>query len=111
MIHVSIFRKDNQIRGFELSGHADSGPYGYDLVCAAVSAVSFGAANAVEELCNIDEKDIKVKQGGKGGFLHIMLPIDLDDDTAKKASLLLEGMVVSLKTIEKEYSKYIKIKN
>lgn len=42
MIKITVYRDNNQIKTFELSGHAESGPYGYDLVCAGVSAVSFG---------------------------------------------------------------------
>jgi uncharacterized protein YsxB (DUF464 family) len=31
-----------------VKGHANSGAYGHDLVCAAVSAVVTGACNAIE---------------------------------------------------------------
>ena len=42
MVKVIVERNDqNEIMSYELSGHANSGPYGYDLVCAGVSAVSF----------------------------------------------------------------------
>src|SRR5699024_12152227 len=41
-----------EISSFVVSGHANSGPYGQDLVCAAVSAVTFGAGNAVLEITN-----------------------------------------------------------
>ena len=32
-----------------------------------------------------------------------------DEDTQEKVQLLLEGMVVSLQTIERDYGEYIKI--
>src|SRR5699024_5743340 len=64
---VTVYRKRNELTGFELSGHAESGPYGYDLVCAGVSAVSFGAINAVMELCNVD---LSITQGRSGGYLR-----------------------------------------
>ncbi|MCT2537963.1 ribosomal-processing cysteine protease Prp [Aquibacillus koreensis] len=107
MIRVTIKRNNNQrIDAFELSGHAESGPAGHDLVCAGVSAVSFGAVNAVIKLCEIEPI---IDQGGEGGYLHVKLPEGLDADVQTKASLLLEGMYVSLETIARDYGQYISI--
>ncbi|KAB8134736.1 ribosomal-processing cysteine protease Prp [Gracilibacillus oryzae] len=104
MIEVTIERKQSAIKSFTVTGHAGSGPYGHDLVCAAVSAVSFGAVNAVLQLCEID---LSIDQAGdEGGFLKIALP---DDNEDEKASILLEGMVVSLQTIERDYGQFISI--
>ncbi|WP_067727285.1 ribosomal-processing cysteine protease Prp [Oceanobacillus damuensis] len=108
MIRVTVFRADKQITSLELSGHADSGPYGYDLVCAGVSAVSIGAVNAVMELC---ETNLEIEQGGEGGYLHVKLPEQLEPEIMGKVQLLFEGMIISLKSIELEYSEFIKIVN
>ncbi len=106
MIRVNIYRHHKYITAFELSGHADSGPYGYDLVCAAVSAVSFGSVNAVMKLCHTD---LDIDQGAEGGYLRVEIPSSLNAQMKEKASLLLEGMVISLETIERDYGKFIKI--
>ncbi|GAB3050268.1 ribosomal-processing cysteine protease Prp [Virgibacillus ainsalahensis] len=106
MIHVTVYRSNNQIKEFELSGHADSGPYGYDLVCAGVSAVSIGAVNAVMELC---EAELEIEQGSAGGYLHVALPDSSDHEEMEKVQLLFEGMLISLKTMEVEYSQFIQI--
>lgn len=95
------------ITAFELSGHAESGPYGYDLVCAGVSAVSFGAVNAVLELCQVE---LDIEQGSEGGYLHVAIPDSGNEAINRKVQLLFEGMIVSLKTIEREYSQFIMIK-
>ncbi|MCP3025545.1 ribosomal-processing cysteine protease Prp [Halobacillus sp. A5] len=108
MINVSVYRSQDLINGFEITGHAESGPYGHDLVCAAVSAVSFGAVNSLISLCDI-EPDIT--QGGEGGYLQVKLPRHLNEEVFNKAQLLLEGMLVSLQTIENDYHEYIKITN
>ncbi|WP_249870976.1 ribosomal-processing cysteine protease Prp [Oceanobacillus saliphilus] len=108
MIHVTVHRSTNQIKSFELSGHADSGPYGYDLVCAGVSAVSIGTVNAVMELCHTE---LEIDQGADGGYLHVTLPENLDSALMEKVQLLFEGMLISLKSIELEYSEFIKITN
>jgi uncharacterized protein len=108
MIQVTVYRSENQIMSFELSGHADSGPYGYDLVCAGVSAVSIGAVNAVMELC---ETNLEIEQGGNGGYLSVKLPDHIQSETMAEVQLLFEGMLISLKSIELEYSEFIKIIN
>ncbi|KGX93489.1 hypothetical protein N781_10665 [Pontibacillus halophilus JSM 076056 = DSM 19796] len=106
MIEVTFTRKENSIVAFELSGHAESGPYGYDLVCAAVSAVSFGTVNAIVELCEFEPI---IEQGGEGGYLLVELPKYLTATTQEKAQTLIEGMWVSLRTIERDYGQYITI--
>lgn len=108
MIKVKIYRQDknNYITAFEISGHAGSGPYGHDLVCAAVTAVSFGAVNAVIKLCDIDPF---IEQSDDGGYLYVSLPYDLKQDIMVKANLLFEGMLISLQTIERDYQSFIDI--
>src|SRR5690625_5018291 len=106
MINVSIFREHQKITSFEISGHAESGPYGYDLVCAGVSAVSFGTINAILKICEID---LNIEQADQGGYLFVSIPRLVCETKMEKAQLLLEGMLISLETIEREYSKFINI--
>jgi len=108
MIKVDVYRRSKQIHAFRISGHANSGPYGYDLVCAGVSAVSFGAVNAVIKLCKVD---LKIDQAGDGGYLYIEIPSSLPDEKAKDTQLIFEAMLVSLQTIERDYRKFIQIKD
>ena len=106
MIQITVERNKKLLHSIELSGHAESGPYGYDLVCAAVSGVSIGAVNAVLELT---DTNIDIKQGGEGGYLKITFPSLYTENELEKAQLLLEGMLVSLKSIEMEYGEFIRI--
>ncbi|WP_332238370.1 ribosomal-processing cysteine protease Prp [Sporolactobacillus sp. KGMB 08714] len=107
MIILTVDRnRKREITAFKLTGHAGSGPYGYDLVCAAVSAVSFGALNAVESLTGTR---MKVRQAEQGGFLECTCPEDAAEDVRNKTQLILEAMLVSMKTIETSYGDYIKI--
>ncbi|WP_100373622.1 ribosomal-processing cysteine protease Prp [Bacillus sp. FJAT-45037] len=108
MITVLVKRNANQtIKSFTMSGHADSGPHGHDLVCAGASAISFGSVNAIAALCSV-ELDVDMEE--EGGFLRCHVPTGLDDMTFEKVQLLLEGMVVSLQSMAEEYSAYIEIK-
>ncbi|MDC3412463.1 ribosomal-processing cysteine protease Prp [Aquibacillus sp. 3ASR75-11] len=107
MIKVTAYRKSGKMYAFELSGHASSGPAGHDLVCAGVSAVSFGGINAVIKLCQFEP--IINQAGNEGGYLRMELPEHITDDIRSKAEWLLEGMMVSLQTIERDYGQYISI--
>lgn len=108
MIHVHINRtKAGMIHSFEMTGHAYFDDPGKDIVCAGASAVSFGTVNAIEALTKV-KPVIEMKEKG---FLRVELPTNLDSATSEKVQLLLEGMLVSLKTIERDYGEYIRIHN
>ena len=107
MIRFKLKRDShNRIRSFSLSGHAESGPYGYDLVCAGVSAVSIGTVNAIESLCDVT---LIVDMEDEGGYLSCAVPDHLDQRTDENVQLLLQGMEVSISAIAEEYGKHIQI--
>lgn len=107
MIRVDVIRHPSgRITSFTMEGHAEFAEHGKDLVCAGATSVSFGALNAI---LSLTDAKLGIEQGEDGGFLRCVVPEDLPTDKAEKVQLLLEGMVVSLQTIEREYSKYIKI--
>ena len=106
MIRMTINRtKTGVIHSFTMKGHANFANHGEDIVCAGASAVSFGAVNSLIKLTGIEPK-IDMKEAG---FLTCTIPDNLPEDVQAKVQLLLEGMVVSLQTIEKDYGKHIKI--
>jgi len=106
MITITMTRKQDEITAFEISGHAESGPYGYDLVCAAVSAVSFGTVNAIDRLFHVD---MNIEQGEDGGYLSVQIPRNFNEEVRSHVQTLLEGMLVSLETIERDYNQFIRI--
>lgn len=108
MIQVKIKRSEGNITSFEISGHANSGPYGFDLVCAAVSAVSFGSINAALKL---GTSDLNIVQGEDGGYLKVDIPSTLSNERFEKVQLIFEAMIVSLETIEREYKQFIRIQD
>ncbi|NUK30780.1 ribosomal-processing cysteine protease Prp [Parageobacillus sp. VR-IP] len=107
MIKVEIERtKEGKICAFTMKGHAHFAKHGQDIVCAGASAVSFGTVNAIEALTKIRPH---VSLGETGGYLRCELPEIEDAATAEKVQLLLEAMLVSLQTIERDYGEYIRI--
>lgn len=106
-VHVERTRETNRITSFTISGHANSGPPGYDIVCAAVSALSIGTVNAVEKLCDVK---LPVEAGEKGGYLRCKVTNNLKVDTERDVQLLIEGMLVGLNDIAKQYREFITVK-
>jgi uncharacterized protein YsxB (DUF464 family) len=105
MIEITINRTvSGKIQVFEISGHAFFANRGKDIVCAGVSAVSVGTVNAVHALTGVTP----VLEHGDG-LLRCEIPEKLPEDISEKVQLLLEGMAVSLRTIEEEYGRHIKI--
>lgn len=107
MIRVKIQREMNsRILAFRVSGHAEYDQSGKDIVCAGVSAIAVGTVNALEALLNIH-----VESSMNKGLLSVRIPHISDETLEEKTQLLLESMVVMLKTIEQSYGKYISIDN
>ncbi|CDZ99827.1 hypothetical protein BN1048_00676 [Jeotgalicoccus saudimassiliensis] len=103
MIRVIVARNSkNHITGFTMDGHADFDVHGKDLVCAGASAVVFGSVNALFALTDYEPA---IDMADEGGYLSVKLE-DTSDDNVQ---LILETMIVSLKTIESEYNEFIKI--
>ncbi len=59
MIDAEFLRYDGSFVGFSVSGHAGSGPFGKDIMCAAVSSAVMLTANTITDFlyCKADVKD------------------------------------------------------
>ena len=107
MVEVEITRSvsNGGIITYLSEGHANYDGHGKDIVCAGVSAVTFGTANAIEALLGI-EPEHTIDEG----FLKIDLPKQIEAKTFEQVQLLLESMVVMLKSIEESYGEFLTIK-
>lgn len=103
MIKVLFKKKSGMLVSFEASGHAESCDDGYDMVCSAVSSVSIAVANGITEVLKI-KAPITVSDG----FLHIDLR-NLADNEIEKSQVLMQTLLLGLKSIEKEYGSYIRV--
>ena len=100
----AVFRKNSKnIVSVSLSGHAEFSSDGYDMVCSAVSAVSLTIANGITEILKVKPKIIM-----EDGFLSLYLEKLSKEDT-EKCQLLLETMLIGLKSIEISYNKHIRV--
>ncbi len=98
MIEVNYLENNSVISKLEISGHANFDKKGKDIVCSAVSAIGVGGINA---LTNIDKIEVVIKEG------YIL--VNGSGLNNEYNQIVLKTMLTQLKTIEKSYSKYIKV--
>ncbi len=96
MIRFTVWKSEDQYRGFESSGHAGFAEEGEDIVCAAVSALVINAVNSIDQFT---EDDYEVEQAPDGGFLRVQFP----EVPGEKATLLMDSLLLGIKSIEADY--------
>ncbi|ATZ18122.1 ribosomal-processing cysteine protease Prp [Mesoplasma melaleucae] len=100
MIKVKVKHESELIIQVEISGHAESGPYGQDLVCAAVSGITFGALNALDIHFS---KDIDLE------VLENKVIIKNKNLENQSLQTMLEMLKIQLSTIQSQYKQFIEI--
>lgn len=107
MIAIQFRREGSNLMSVKMSGHAEAGPYGYDIVCAAVSALSIGTVNSLSEIAKIPLEVVSADDSG--GYLEFTIPSDISRKQMETGQILLESLLLSLKSIEEEYQEYVSI--
>ncbi|PWG00935.1 ribosomal-processing cysteine protease Prp [Levilactobacillus bambusae] len=106
MIHATFFRNaDSQISAFKLTGHADSGDYGHDIVCAAVSVLSISTVNGLQRVAQLD-LDVD-SNDTEGGYLRVTLLPTNDSTREDRGQTLLQSFEDGLHDVAANYSDYI----
>lgn len=100
MIKVEVEYKGKGFHSLLIKGHANTGDYGKDLVCAGVSAVSVGAMNALAN----PEEDFEIEM--EPGMLSCIAKAGISEHD----QAVIETLLIQLKTIEVSYPKAIDIK-
>lgn len=99
MVLVHIGKTSGNIRKIEVSGHAMSGEYGQDLVCAGVSAILIGALNALDlqypEQCVLEMKNNRI--------------LIQTDNTSVPLQSGLKMLEIQLQTIADDYPENIRV--
>jgi uncharacterized protein YsxB (DUF464 family) len=106
MIHVWVQRnQDDEILEITVDGHADFADRGFDIVCAAVSALSIGITNSIEKFLDIK---LNPTDEGEEGFMWIQVPKGLSPEQMDQLQLLLKTLSFSLKGIADQYSEFVR---
>ena len=96
MIEITIHRSHHQYTGFVSKGHAGYAQEGYDIICAAVSALTVNTINSIEAFTK-DPFSVSQRDG--------WIELNLEGDVSKETSLLMDAMILGLQDIQKNYGK------
>ena len=101
MIKVRLTKNGDCLNKITISGHANYDEFGKDIVCAGVSSILIGGLNAIDQFGLIAKCDYQIEPGNVDVFIKDCLNHELQ--------VILETLVVQLKTIHESYSNYISI--
>ena len=103
MTKVTIYKKDDVIRGVEVFGHAGYAKKGHDIVCAAVSILTFNTINSIESFTSDDfNAEVDEKQA--------RITLNMEGELCESSKILLKSMELGFKMISDQYGKkYIQL--
>jgi hypothetical protein len=100
MIRIVCERKDGLVNYLSIKGHANSAPKGEDIVCSAVSAVSIGGLNALE-----NPKAFMIEMSEKDGSITVRA----NKGVTKHDYQVLDTILIQLKSIEESAKEYVSL--
>ena len=105
MTIITIQKKsDGSYAGFSLDGHAGSGEYGKDIVCAALSMLSINTVNSLEEFT--DDKFSLDADPEKGHLSAVF-----EGALSHEGDLLMKSFELGVDGVYKQYgNEYLNIK-
>ena len=109
MICASLYYHEDVLWRFKIEGHAGYAEHGSDIVCAAVSILTFNTVNAIEEFT--DEEVCIKEMNDSQGLLDCEFPKRKLGQPSLEAELLLNTMLLGIKSIKETYGEnHIKVK-
>lgn len=103
MTKVEFFLDDDDnILQYIMNGHTGYDEHGKDIVCAAVSVL---AQTGVVSL--IDFLKLEISYVIEEGYIKVILPENLNKDDFKKSQIVLNTVLVGIKSVVESYPDYI----
>lgn len=99
-----VFSKNKQgdFYGFVAKGHVGGGEVGYNIYCAAISAITQTAVIGLEDVCKV-KVQVKMKDGYLSAFIS-------ETDAAKESCrVVFKTLNLGLESFKSENPKYIQI--
>ena len=101
MIQAIFTVQDKLVTGFEISGHSGFSKQGSDIICSAVSSAAYMAVNTLTDVQKLD-CDVTVNDG--------FMDLKLSKAEAEAAQVVLNGLLLHLDALSKEYADFIDLK-
>ena len=103
MVHVTVIRERGTAVGFRLTGHANAGAYGEDIVCAGISAITETALLGITDVLKLD-----AAWSREEGNLSCVLSRETAGEDLEKAAVVFDTMIAGLKSLQQAYPKSLK---
>lgn len=98
MIDVTLLKKKKKRLGFAIKGHANFDQHGYDIVCAAVSILSYTAVNT------LDYYEVEFDFFDDDNEMKISLK-----NPNEKSEIILNDFEIGIKTLLTNYNEYVNL--
>lgn len=98
MIDVTLLIKKEKRLGFAIKGHANFDQHGYDIVCAAVSILSYTAVNT------LDYYEIDFDFFDDDNEMKVSL-----ENPNEKSEIVLNNFEIGIKTLLTNYNEYVNL--
>ena len=103
MVRVIVFREEGTPVGFELTGHADQGVEGEDIVCAGISAITETALLGITDVLKLD-----AAWTHESGHMRCELSRETAGKDLMKAAIVFNTMIAGLTSLQQAYPKSLK---
>ena len=108
MIKVTLYQKDNHVYRLRYEGHAGYAEHGSDIICAAVSMLTFNTLNAIEKFTDEPVKTLAYDE--KQGLIDVEFTRRKSGEFEPEAELLIRTLILGLIDTKEMYGeKYIQI--
>ena len=104
MVRVTVFREQGAPVGFELTGHANRGAAGEDIVCAGISAIAQTALLGITDVLKLDV----VPPTREHGSMYCMLLKDTPREDMDRAAIVFDTMIAGLMSLQQAYPQSLK---
>lgn len=98
MIFVTLKRKNNNIVGFSISGHADFAENGSDIVCSAVSILAYATVNTFDKYVD----NVYFADDGEEMTLEIK-------NTSSETETIFNVFETGIQTLLENYNEYVNL--
>ena len=103
MVRVTVFTERGTPVGFQLTGHADQGAYGEDIVCAGISAITETALLGITDVLKLDAATVR-----EDGHVRCELSRETAGEDLEKAAVVFNTMIAGLESLRQAYPKSLK---
>lgn len=108
MIKIQIGKEKNLYK-LRVKGHADSAPYGEDLICAGISTLTFTFIASLEEVLKLD-KNSYYYSVGKNADIKVQVDLEkLEESLLGNFKLLTNFYETGLRGVIEGNEKFVKI--